>query len=205
MAKVMVNTHTVIGLVGSYRKDGVIDSVITEILSAAEQAGATCKKIYLQDQHIEFCHNCRTCMQQAGTERGKCVIHDDMEKILSEIESADRLVIGAPVNIGNVNALTRKFMERCAGYAYWPWGSPAPKVRNKTLSKKAVIVSSSAAPALMARYLMGAMGALKTLAKMLHAKTIGVVWVGLVNQEHTVLTAKQKHKAHIMGKKLVSI
>lgn len=42
----------ILGLVGSYRKNGIIDSLVTAVLSSAEQCGATTKKIYLTDAHI---------------------------------------------------------------------------------------------------------------------------------------------------------
>ncbi len=191
----------VVGIVGSYRKNGFIDSAIAQILASAESQGAETQKIYLQDQHIEFCTNCRTCMQEPGTERGKCVLEDDMERILQDIESADSLVIGAPVNFSNVNALTRRFLERCVCYAYWPWGT-TPKMRNPTMRKKAVLVLSSGAPVWMTRWLTGALGALKDLAKMLGAKPIGVLWIGLVNSPEVELSDKVKRQAQQLGQKL---
>ncbi len=53
-------------ILGTYRKGGVIDSAVEEILAAAREAGAETAKIYLIDRHIEFCTNCRTCTQQEG-------------------------------------------------------------------------------------------------------------------------------------------
>jgi len=51
----------VTAIVGSYRKGGIVDSVIDEILSSAREEGAEVSKIYLIDRHIEFCTNCRRC------------------------------------------------------------------------------------------------------------------------------------------------
>ncbi len=193
----------VVGIVGSYRKNGFIDTAIAQILSSAESQGAETKKIYLQDQHIEFCTNCRACLQEPGTQRGKCILEDDMESVLQDIESADSLVIGAPVNFGNVNALTRMFLERCVCYGYWPWDAPAPKnLRNPTIRKKAVLVLSSAAPSFMTRWLTGALGALKNLAKMLGAKPIGVLCIGLANSQEAELSDKVKKQAKQLGKKI---
>ncbi len=194
----------VIAIVGSYRKEGMIDSAISEILAEVENQNIETKKIYLSDCHIEFCTNCRTCMQPPGKERGKCILDDEMEVILKEIEDTDYLVIGAPVNMNNLNALTRKFMERCVGFGYWPWGSPMPKMRNKKRTKKVVLVSSSAAPAWMGKYFTGALAALKMLAKLLSAKPIGVLWVGLVNEEHMKLPEKSRDKARILARKLIT-
>lgn len=198
----MRSLHKVVGIVGSYRKNGTIDSVVSEILAEAENKGAETEKIYLVDRHIEFCTNCRTCLQQPGEERGKCIWQDDMDEILQKIDKADSLVIGAPVNFGNINALTRKFLERCVCYGYWPDRAATPKLRKPKRTKKAILVSSSAAPAWMARLLTGALGALKDLAKMLGAKPIGVIWVGLVEAKNTDLPLRIKRQAKQMGEKL---
>ena len=198
-----MNTHQkVVGIVGSYRKNGVIDSAVTEILEAAATEGAETKKIYLQDRHIEFCTNCRVCMEEPGLERGKCVLRDDMDKILQEIESADSLVIGAPVNFGNINALTQQFLERCVCYGYWPTDAATPQIRNPNPKKKSVLVSSSAAPAWMGRLLTGAIGTLKYLSKMLGAKPIGVLWVGLVKPKDIQLSDTIRQRAKQLGRKL---
>ncbi len=194
---------TVLAIVGSYRKHGAIDSAVDEILDEIGRFGVETEKIYLQDRHIEFCGNCRECMQEAGEERGRCVIDDDMNPLLDRIERVDWLVLGAPVNINNVNALTRKFMERCVGMAYWPWGEPMPKIRNNVLSKRSLLACSSAAPSWMGRYLTGALPALKMLSRLLHAKPVGVLWIGLVNQREVALTAKQKKQARKLARRLI--
>ncbi|MFH1716170.1 MAG: flavodoxin family protein [Planctomycetota bacterium] len=121
----------VVGIVGSYRKGRTIDSAVSAVLEGAEAAGAKTKKIYLLDMRIEFCSNCRSCMQEkGGPARGKCVHNDDMDGILAEIDQADAIVLAAPVNVGNVTAIMKRFVERLAPYAYWPWGeAPAPAPR----------------------------------------------------------------------------
>ncbi len=200
----MTGREKVIGIVGSYRKEGIVDSAVSEILRAAEQQGVETKKIYLLDQHIEFCTNCRTCMQEPGEMRGKCILDDDLDGLLTEIERADYLVIGAPVNFGNVNALTRKFLERCVGFAWWPWESHAPKIRKPTRNKRAILVSSSGAPAWMARYFTGTLGALKKMAALFGARPVGVLWVGLINKEQMNLPQKSGLKAHVLGRRLVA-
>ncbi len=102
----------VIGMMNSYRKGGAIDTVVAEVLHAAQDQGAEITKIDLVDKHIEYCMNCRACCQAPGLHRGKCVINDDMEEILTTLEEADAIVLGAPVNFGDVNALTSTFLER---------------------------------------------------------------------------------------------
>src|ERR1700676_115751 len=128
----------VVAIVGSYRRGGTVDTVVDGVLAGARERGAETKKFYLIEKHIEYCRNCRACTQEAGSVRGACAIHDDMPSILQEIDDADAVVLGSPVNFYNVTAVFRTFLERLVGCAYWPWGQPAPKPRSKELPRKAV-------------------------------------------------------------------
>lgn len=200
----MTQHRKILGIVGSYRKHGTIDTAVTEILTAAESYGAETQKIYLQDHNIEFCTNCRVCLQESGTDRGDCILEDDMTKILDLIENSEGLVLGAPVNFGNINALTQRFAERCICYGYWPWEAKAPQLRNPKPNKKAVLVSSSAAPGFLARFLTNVIKTLKDIAKMLRAKPIGVLWVGMINPKDSTLSHKVMKQAQRLGQKLAS-
>src|ERR1700692_1382347 len=103
---------------GSYRRRGTVDTAVAAVLEGARLRGAETHTIYLAEQHLKFCTNCRTCVQTPGPVRGKCPLDDDLEGIVSEIESADAIVLGSPVNCGNVTAIFRQFMERMMGCCY---------------------------------------------------------------------------------------
>lgn len=194
----------ILGIVGSYRKGGVIDTLVTEALSSAEEQGAQTSKIYLRDQHIEFCRNCRNCTQEAGTEPGKCVHQDDMESILSQYIDSDAMVLGAPVNFFNVNAVTRRFMERLVCFAYWPWGTRGPQMRTKTKTKKAVLITSMAMPAFLGRIFTGAVRALRTAAETMGAKPVTSIVVGMIAQnEQVIVPVEAVRKARKAGRNLV--
>lgn len=196
----------VVGLVGSYRKGGTIDCAVDAILEGARAQGAETSKIYLRDLHIEFCTNCRQCMQEPGPERGRCVQQDDLDPLLDQMEAADAIVLGAPVNCFNLNALFRRFMERLVGYGYWPWGTPMPKGRERAgaKAKKAALVTSAAMPAPFIPVATGAPRALKWTAKILGAKPEGVLWIGTAAQQpETELAPKVIVKAKKLGAKLV--
>lgn len=194
----------VIGMMNSYRKGGAIDTVVAEVLHAAQDQGAEITKIDLVDKHIEYCMNCRACCQAPGLHRGKCVINDDMEEILKTLEEADSIVLGAPVNFGDVNALTRTFLERMVGFAYWPWEAPgAPQIRNRAITKKVVFVTSSAAPGLLTKLFARPLKTLKTMAKLLGARPVGTLVVGLVNEPEFHLRDKTRQAAKRLGKRLV--
>jgi multimeric flavodoxin WrbA len=192
-------------IVGTYRKGGVIDTAVDEILASAREAGAEVTKIYLIDKHIEFCRNCRFCTQQKGPNRGECQQVDDMNAILHEIDRSDAIVLASPMNFWTVTAVMKRFMERLVCFAYWPWGMLGPKIRNTRKSKLAVVVASSASPSLLARLLTRMVGLLKSCAGLLGAKTIGVVYIGLAagQPEHDIGEGVRK-KARRLGKELAS-
>jgi multimeric flavodoxin WrbA len=48
----MNTSQRIVGIVGSYRKHGVINSVVTEVLEEAAKQGVQTQKIYLQDQQM---------------------------------------------------------------------------------------------------------------------------------------------------------
>jgi multimeric flavodoxin WrbA len=190
-------------IVGSYRKGGVIDTAVDAILASAEQAGAEVKKIHLLDQQIEFCSNCRSCTQQEGFERGMCPINDDMRAILSEVEQSDALVLASPMNFWTVTALMKRFIDRLICFAHWPWGTAAPKIRDKRKPRVAVIVASSAAPSVIARTLTRMVSLLKTCAGLLGAKTIGVLFIGLAaGEEKPDIGRRARRKARRLGRAL---
>jgi putative NADPH-quinone reductase len=193
----------VVAIVGSYRKGGTIDTAVEAVLAGAREKGAETSTIYLTDRHIEFCTNCRQCVQDPGVARGKCAQHDDLEALLTEIESADAVVLCSPVNDYNVTAIFRRFMERTLGYAYWPWGSSAPRARSKYQPRKAVLIASAAMPGCFIPLATGAARALRLTAKMLGARTVGAMWLGLVAYApHYPLSDHARRRARRLGWRL---
>lgn len=193
----------ILAILGTYRKGGITDQAVDALLGSARKNGAETSKIYLMDKHIEFCTNCRTCTQNEGRKPGACVIKDGMAGILEEISRADAIVLASPANFGTVTAVMKKFIERLICFAYWPWGKPAPKLRDQRKRKKAVLIGSSAAPAAVFRVSSKMVGLLEQAAQILGAKTTGVVFMGLAaRKQHQALGWLARQKARRLGKKL---
>jgi len=193
----------VVAIVGSYRKDGTVDTLVDAVLNGAREHGAETNKIYLIDRRIEFCRNCRTCTQKAATARGACVLRDDMQSILNEIESADVVVLGSPVNFYNVTAVFRAFLERLVGCVFWPWGQASPKTRSKELPRRAVLIASAAAPGFLLPLATGAPRALRLAANCLGARPVARLWVGLAAQSATPhLSEHVLRSAHRIGQQV---
>jgi len=193
----------VVAVVGSYRNGGVTDRAVDAVLEGARILGAQTRTFYLSEQHIEFCRNCRECTQRPGVERGPCKQNDNLETILKEIEAADAVVLASPVNYYNVTALFRRFLERLLGYTYWPWGQNGPSLRNKRQPRKAVLVAAAGMPGFLIPLATGAARALGLAARMVGARPVGKLWVGLAAGEaRPTLSAGTVERARRLGARL---
>lgn len=195
----------ILAINGSYRSGGFTDQVVTVMAETLAEAGAEVEVILLRNYPIEFCSNCRACTQMPGKAAGVCVIHDGMGALIEKIESCQGYIFAAPTNFGSATALFMRFVERLIVYADWPWGSKAPGVRKaKAPRRKAVLVSSSAAPGLLGRYSFGTRRQLKTLARILGADPVGQLFVGQVAvRAQPELSAGVRKKARALAQKLI--
>jgi len=195
----------ILAINGSYRDDGMTDQALDAIIDAAKQAGAEVELILLRDYPIEFCLNCRECTQEPGDTPGKCVQHDGMQALVDKIEQADAYVLASPTNFGSVTALFKRFMERLIVYGYWPWGMHAPKFRKAhSTRKKAILVSSCAAPGIIGRLLYSSQKQLKMTANVIGAKSVGTMYTGLISdQPHRDLPESARLKAQALASKLL--
>jgi multimeric flavodoxin WrbA len=92
----------ILGIVGSPRKDGRTNTLIDAALAGAEEGGAEVERLYLVDYAV------KPFTGSGGTEQGS----DFCPKELSErCETADALVVGAPVYYGDINGLTKDWMD----------------------------------------------------------------------------------------------
>lgn len=182
----MNEIRKILAINGSYRNDGITDQAVTALLDNVQALGADVEHVKLRDFPIEFCLNCRECMQQPGDAPGRCVHNDSMAELVRKIEDADGYVLAAPTNFSSVTALFKRFSERLAVYGYWPWGKAAPVFRKaKSVKKPAVIISSCAAPGLLGRLTYVTNRNLKIAAKTIGGKVVGSMVTGLISQERT--------------------
>jgi multimeric flavodoxin WrbA len=196
----------ILAINGSYRDDGITDQVVETVIKAAKASGAEVETILLRDYPIEFCLNCRECTQQPGTTPGTCVHHDGMRALVDKIEQADAYILASPTNFGTVTALFKRFMERLTVYAYWPWEMNAPQYRKAraTRRKKALLISSCAAPGIIGRLFYNTGKQLKMTARTIGADTAGILFTGLVSTKpQPDLPHRTQEKAKALAAKLL--
>jgi len=181
------------------------DQAVEFLAQALEVAGAEVEIVLLRDYPIEFCLNCRACTQTPGAAPGECAQKDNMRELINKIELADSYILAAPTNFGSVTAVFKRFMERLAGYAYWPWEMNGPQYRKaQSPKKKAVLVSSFAAPAILARWIFGTDRQLKMTAKVLGAEVVGSLYTGMISkQQHPNLAEGVRAKIRLLAERLV--
>ncbi len=195
----------ILAINGSYRQGGITDQTVNALAQAAESIGAQVEIIALRDYPIEFCLNCRTCTQKPGERPGECVLKNGMASLVEKIDSADGYILASPTNFYTTTALFKRFLERLVAYAYWPWGMKAPRYRKSGIPrKKAIIVSSCAAPALIGRCVYGTNRQLRLAAKTIGAYVAGSIVTGLISQEpQSILPERARKRIPKLASKLV--
>jgi hypothetical protein len=90
-------------------------------------------------------------------------------------------------------------------FTYWPWGQPGYKLRKKLRGKKAVLITSSAMPAVMGRIFTGAPRALRVIAETMGAKPVASLFAGLSAQkQEAAVSDKMIRRAREAGRKLAA-
>lgn len=191
---------------GSYRNDGITDQTIDVVVQTLTEAGAEIDTVLLRDYPIAFCLNCRECTQQPGGNPGLCVQHDGMQALVDKIEAADAYILASPTNLGSVTAIFKRFMERLIVYTYWPWETNYPRFRKaQKPGKKALLISSCAAPGFFGRWMYSTAKQLKMAAQAIGADTCGTLLTGLISKKSKPsLPHKTKIKARALAVKLIS-
>jgi multimeric flavodoxin WrbA len=107
---ILANTEDVLrvlGIVGSPRRGGNTDVLVTEVLAGAAAAGAEVEKVVLTDLKIAPCSACDACRGA-----GQCVMEDDMSDLVGRMARSDVWVLGTPVYWWGPTAQFKAFLDR---------------------------------------------------------------------------------------------
>lgn len=113
----------ILGVVGSPRKKGNTDILVSRMLDGAAAAGAAIEKIFLADLKIAECDGCHACWK---TER--CTKDDDMQALYPKIIGSDLIVFGTPVYWYGPTAIMMGFIDR---FVYFNCPATRAKIRGK--------------------------------------------------------------------------
>ncbi|MFO7917400.1 MAG: flavodoxin family protein [Anaerolineae bacterium] len=93
---------TVLGIVGSPRKNGRTNALMDALLNGATREGANTQKVYLMDYEI------KSFTDPTGSIDGSQYCPEELSELCGE---ADAIALGAPVYWGDINGLTKDFMD----------------------------------------------------------------------------------------------
>lgn len=195
----------ILAINGSYRESGITDQAVDEVAAALRAGNAEVEIVNLRDYPIEFCTNCRQCALEPGAAPGRCVIDDGMQALIERIEAADGYLFASPTNLGSVTALFKRFMERLTPYIWWPEGKPWPLRRNAGAAPKpALLLTSSAAPGWMGRWLFSSLRQLRATAETVGAKPVGSVSTGYIGDTRAQLGDKSRRRLRRLARRLIT-
>ena len=98
----------VCGIVGSPRKNGNVDLLVSQVLKGTSSKGAPTEKIYLNDLKIKPCQSCGV-----DPKPEYCLFNDDMKAIYTALDSCDAIVLGSPMYFDTVSAQVKLMIDRC--------------------------------------------------------------------------------------------
>ena len=128
----------ILGFNASPRIKGNTAWVINKILESAKEQGAETQIWHFSNLDINPCKGCLACKKT-----GTCAVDDNMQKIYNEIESADAIVLGSPVYMGQMTAQSKIFTDRLFAQI-----SPrfSPHYKEKEVQKKLLLVFTQGNP-----------------------------------------------------------
>lgn len=106
------------GIVGSPRKNGNSEALLTHALKAVAEEGVDTEVVRLAGLDIRPCNACMSCRQEEA-----CSIDDDLMPIYWKMKEADAILIASPVYFGSTPALVKGLIER-TGYICRHHGNP---------------------------------------------------------------------------------
>lgn len=102
----------VIAINGSPRKNGNTAMLLENALNGAKSKGADIEIVNLVDLNFKGCISCFACKRKDSKYKCMCAINDDLTPVLKKVMDSDAVILGSPIYLGDVSALTRAFLER---------------------------------------------------------------------------------------------
>lgn len=124
-----------IGIVGSPRKNGNVDTLVQTVLDGAKQAGYKIAKYNLNEMKYTGCQGCGYCKSH-----DHCRLDDDVSKLLKDMSDAEAVVFGSPIYFYQFTGQFRLMEDRMYSFIDAGFNS---RLRP---GKKAIIVTSQGNP-----------------------------------------------------------
>jgi len=97
----------ILGIVGSPRRMGNTEALVSAALEGAAERGASTMQIWLGELEIRDCTACGVCSQG-----GQCANNDDMNALYPRLAAARGIIFGTPVYCFGPTGLIKCFLDR---------------------------------------------------------------------------------------------
>jgi multimeric flavodoxin WrbA len=146
---------------GGPRAKGRTATILREMETGAQEAGAEVSWVDVYKLEIAPCRGCLKCRPD-----GECILpEDDAHALARRVHAADALVVGSPTYWGNVSGPLKTVFDRTVPvFEYFGEGLPKPVQKGK---RAAIVTTSNAPPPvhLMASQSRGAVRAMRTVLR----------------------------------------
>jgi multimeric flavodoxin WrbA len=102
----------VLAISGSRDPEGQTAAAVGAVLKGARSAGCEVEVIYLPSMTIERCRQCDADGWGLCRREGRCVIEDDLARVVDKIEGADAVIFATPVYFSDLSESLRAFLDR---------------------------------------------------------------------------------------------
>ena len=111
-------------------RDGATAEIVSIISKCLTERYET-RSICIDDFNFGFCKGCRTCHRTA-----KCVLNDDIERIIENYEWADIIICVSPSYWADITGQFKAFIDRCT-----PWCNTHEPHASLSFGKKGYAVA----------------------------------------------------------------
>ena len=182
---------------GSPRKKGLISQMLRIFREQAIATGVEVTEVYANDLQIKPCMGCMACRSKRH-----CILpEDDAQRVLTLIQQADAIVIGAPCYWGNIPGQLKLLFDRIVyGMMRDTPRFPEPLMKGK----KAVFLSTCTTPYpfnILMNQSRGAIRAMREIGRYAGWQIVGTLERGGTAM-HPQLTPRDIKKCHALWRKL---
>jgi multimeric flavodoxin WrbA len=128
----------IVGFIGSPRSTGSTAWAVNKVLEGASEQGATVQTFKTGSLELKPCQGCLGCTKGDG-----CVLKDDMQQIYAALKTADALVLGAPIYMGQMSGQAKIFTDRLFAQITPRF---SPRFKEENAGKKLVLVWTQGNP-----------------------------------------------------------
>jgi len=99
---------TVLGIMGSPRRQSNTEILLDRALEGAREAGAEVEKVLVSNLTISPCLEIYACRKD-----GNCAIKDDMQSLYKKLLEADHTIFASPMFFYGVTSQAKAIIDRC--------------------------------------------------------------------------------------------